>query len=196
MRYVFGSMVTAAAMMAAGSAHATDAPVLPLSLAVADIAVAPEPEEASFRLPELTAVQSAAPRVSLDDDASRLRRGYGASMVSFFPLGGDGFHIGAGTRFWSRGTMRPSVEPVYQRLLYAPRNMLVRASRRMTPALTAGYSRIVGAGMTLGVEGGAMLGKFDTLAGALVHPPRLRGDASDGAGRLNQVARATLGWHF
>ena len=196
MRYVFGSMVTAA-MMAAAPAHAADAPLLPLSLAAANIAVAPEaPAAADFGVHELTATQSAAPRISLDDEASRLRRGYGASMVSFFPLGSDGFHIGAGTRFWSRGTMRPSVEPAYARLLYAPRQMLLRATRRMTPALTMGYSRIVSTGLTLGVEGGAMLGKFDSLAGALVRPPRLRGDINDGAGRLNQVARATMGWHF
>ncbi len=160
--------------------------------------------QADYRLHPLVATLPAQPSLPLDSQTARLRRGFGGAMADFYPLGIDGFHVSGGSRFYSRGPARAGVVDArglvdmrYVTLLYSPRSMLARASRRMTPALTLGYTKLIQGGMSLGIEGGAMLGKFDTLAGSLARPPRLRGDGlSDGANRLSQVARMTFGYHF
>ncbi len=160
--------------------------------------------QADYRLHPLIATLPAQPGSMLDSQTARLRRGFGGAMADFYPLGIDGFHVSGGSRFYSHGPARAGVvdprglvDMRYVTLLYSPRAMLARASRRMAPALTLGYTKLIQGGMSLGVEGGAMLGKFDTLAGSLAHAPRLRGDSlSDGASRLSQVARMTFGYHF
>ncbi|WP_174297296.1 hypothetical protein [Sphingomonas bacterium] len=166
-------------------------------------APASAPAEPDYRLHALIDARPT-PQLAADDQINSLRRGFGGTMVDYFPLGGDGFHISGGSRFYSRGPGRAAsidsrglVDMRYVTLLYAPRTILARASRRMTPALTFGYTKLVQGGISLGVEGGAMLGRFDTLAGSLARPPRLRGaGVSDGAGQLSQVARLTFGYHF
>lgn len=156
-----------------------------------------------FRLHHLVEVMASQPASPLDAQTARVRRGFGGAMADFYPFGIDGFHFSGGARFYSRGPARAGVidsrglvDMRYVTLLYSPRSAFVRASRRMTPALTAGYTKLLQGGLSLGIEGGAMLGKFDTLAGSLVRPPRLRGGFGDGAGRISQVARMTFGYHF
>ncbi|MGI4732654.1 MAG: hypothetical protein ACRYFW_13045 [Janthinobacterium lividum] len=204
MRRLIGSLgLAAAGMVTAQPAMAADAPASWRDL-VAATGIAPiiglgdtpvvAPASPDFRL-QATAQATDQPAATFDNQAAPLRRGFGAAMLDYFPHGTDGFHLSGGTRFYNRLTGHSGADARFADLLYAPRSSMMRATRRMTPALTFGYTKIVQRGLSLGIEGGAILGKFDTLAGALVRPPRLRG-AGDGAGQLNQIARMTFGYHF
>jgi hypothetical protein len=221
MRRLIGLAAAALAIGIAQPALASDLPVGVVDLAALQPAAIGEAAHAmgfdigtvvgsagvaqpDYRLHALAALMASQPIQPADAQTARVRRGFGGAMADYYPFGVDGFHFSGGSRFYSRGPARAGVVDArglvdmrYATLLYAPRSVLARASRRMTPALTAGYTKLVAGGMSLGVEGGAMLGKFDSLAGALVRPPRLRGAGlGDGAGRLNQIARMTFGYHF
>ena len=149
------------------------------------------PVGTDLRLRVLT-VQSADPAVDVNSEASRLRKGFGGSMSDFFPLGTDGFHLSSGGRMNSRLT-----SPFHDNLLlYAPRGGGFRSSRRLTPAMTLGYSRRVDRGLTMGVESGMVMGHLDSNYYSVVHPSRFGHLGQDGASHANAVARMTMAYSF
>jgi hypothetical protein len=134
---------------------------------------------------------------SLFDDQAHMRQRLHSSMVEFYP-GGDGFHIGAGIRMFERQNFFAGAERVTHGLIYNPRGLGDEAPRAgfrgYTPAVTTGYSRAVGHGLTIGVEGGAML----TRANASM--PRSYRLATTGGiadhGGLNPVANMVATFKF
>ena len=150
------------------------------------------PVGADLRLRVLS-VQSADPAVNIDNEASRLRKGFGGSMIDYFPFGIDGFHLSGGGRMTNRG---PSVFHD-NLLLYAPRQGGYRSSsRHLTPALTMGYSKQVEHGLTMGIEGGMVMGHLDSSYYSVVHPSRFGRVSNEGIGSGNAVARLTAAFRF
>lgn len=177
----------AAAVMAAGllaqSASAADRAWTVTSMTAV-------PVGADLRLRVLT-VQSADPAVDVNNETSRLRKGFGGSMIDYFPFGGDGFHLSGGGRMISR-----PASLFRDPLLYAPRGGGFRSSRRLTPAVMMGYSRQVDRGLTMGVEAGMMMGHLDSSYYSIVRPSRLGRLSSGDGGATNQVARMTMAFRF
>ncbi len=179
---------TAAAVMAAGllaqSASAADKAWTMLSPTAVPVGT-------DLRLRVLS-VQSADPAVDIDNQASRLRKGFGGSMIDYFPFGGEGFHLSTGGRMSTRlsSPFRNS------QLLYAPRGFGIHGSRRLTPAMTMGYSKQVEHGLTMGVESGMLMGHLDSSYYSVVHPSRLGRVSENGGGTANPVARLTAAYRF
>lgn len=148
------------------------------------------PVGADLRLRVLS-VQSTGSSVDINDQASRLRKGFGGSMIDYFPLGLDGFHISSGGRMMSRLS-----SPFHDQLLYAPRGGGIRSSRRLTPAMTMGYSRQLQHGLTMGVEGGVVMGHLDNNYYSVVRPGRSNRLNDGGRGNSNPVARMTVAYSF
>jgi hypothetical protein len=125
----------------------------------------------------------------LFNDPVHMRQRLRSSMVEFYP-NGDGFHIGAGIRMFERQNFFGDAQRVTHGVLYNPRGLGDEAPRAgfrgYTPAVTAGYSRAVAHGFTIGVEGGAMLTR------AIASMPRSYRYATTGGigerGGLNPVA--------
>ena len=125
----------------------------------------------------------------LFNDPAHMRQRLRSSMVEFYP-NGEGFHIGAGIRMFERQNFFAGAEHVTHGILYNPRGLGDEAPRAgfrgYTPAVTAGYSRAVGHGFTIGVEGGTMLTR------AVASMPRSYRYATTGGigehGGLNPVA--------
>ena len=149
------------------------------------------PVGTDLRLRVLT-VQSADPAVNIDNEASRLRKGFGGSMIDYFPFGIDGFHLSSGSRMNSR-----LISPFHDNLLlYAPRGGGLRSSRRLTPAMTMGYSRQLQHGLTMGVEGGMVMGHLDSAYYSALRAPRSNRLGDGGAHASNPVARMTVAYSF
>ena len=170
-------------------------PALAANKAWPSAAITGVPVGADLRLRVLT-VQSADPAVNVNDETSRLRKGFGGSMIDYFPFGADGFHISGGGRMVTRARPVPGDNPTAQ-LLYAPRQTGLRPSRRLTPAMTMGYSKQMEHGLTLGVEGGVLMGHLDSSYCSVARPSRSgRLNADDGGGAVNQIGRVTVAMHF
>ena len=148
------------------------------------------PVGADLRLRVLT-VQSADPAVNIDNEASRLRKGFGGSMIDYFPFGIDGFHLSSGGRMTNRLS-----SPFHDQLRYAPRGVGLRSSRRLTPAMTMGYSRRLEHGLTMGVEGGMAMGHLDSNYYSALRPVRSYRLGEGGRSTNNPVARMTLAYNF
>eukprot|EP01035_Chromulina_nebulosa_P040990 gene40989-55400_t len=124
------------------------------------------------------------------DAAGRVRQRLRSSMLEFYPSG-DGFHVAAGVRMFERQNFFNDAQRVTHGLLYNPRGTnaeSIRAGfRNYTPAVTMGYTRTVSEGLTLGLEGGALLGR---AASSMPRSFRLAATGSDGGehGGVNPVA--------
>jgi hypothetical protein len=94
------------------------------------------------------------------NDPAHMRQRLRSSMLEFYPSG-DGFHVGAGIRMFERQNFFGDAQRITHGMLYNPRGLGDEAPRAgfrgYTPAITAGYSRNLARGFTIGVEGGAML---------------------------------------
>ncbi len=139
----------------------------------------------------LLSVQSADPAVDVNNEASRLRKGFGGSMIDYFPFGSDGFHLSSGGRMMSRLS-----SPFHDQLLYAPRGGGIRSSRRLTPAMMMGYSRQLQHGLTMGVEGGIVMGHLDNNYYSVIRPARSNRLNEGGRSNENPVARMTVAYSF
>ncbi|MDH7971687.1 hypothetical protein QH494_05785 [Sphingomonas sp. AR_OL41] len=132
------------------------------------------------------------------DAAGRVRQRLRSSMMEFYPSG-DGFHVAAGVRMFERQNFFNDAQRVTHGLLYNPRGTnaeSIRAGfRSYTPAMTMGYTRTVSEGLTLGLEGGALLGR---AASAMPRSFRLAATGSNGGdhGGINPVANMVVGFHF
>lgn len=132
------------------------------------------------------------------DAAGRVRQRLRSSMLEFYPSG-DGFHLAAGVRMFERQNFLGDAQRVTHGLLYNPRGTnaeSIRAGfRSYTPAVTMGYTRTVSEGLTLGLEGGALLGR---AASSMPRSFRLATTGTNGGehGGLNPVANMVVGFHF
>ena len=64
----------------------------------------------------------------------------------------------------------------------------------LTPAVAMGYSRDVARGLTVGLEGGAMMGRANN---AMPRSFRLATSGSnDERNGFNPIANMVVGWHF
>jgi hypothetical protein len=126
----------------------------------------------------------------VDDPRSRLRSGFGGTLVDLYPEGEEGFHLSAGGRLSRRGTAVPAAAPDHVRAL--PATTRGPAWRnRFAPALLAGYDRTVADGVSVGVDAGMVAGRTTPDASRLRLDRRFR----DNAG-ANGVARVTMGYRF
>ena len=126
--------------------------------------------------------------------SAALRRGFGASMTSFYPFAASGFHLSGGSRSTPRALAGKVVEPDYAALLWSPRGSGIRSTRRFSPAMLVGFDRPVADGVTLGLDGGMVMGRMDN-ARLGPHGHGL-GGGFDHAGGSNPMARMTLGYLF
>jgi hypothetical protein len=139
--------------------------------------------------PVAVAIAAAGP-----NGAASLRRGFGASMTNFYPFAATGFHLSAGTRSTPRALAGKLVEPDYAALLWSPRGSGIRSTRRFSPAMLVGFDRPVADGMTLGLDGGMVMGRMDNARlGPHGHG---RGGAFEHNAGTNPMARMTLGYVF
>ncbi len=183
MRIWIGAAAVIGAGLLAQSASAADKAWTMISPTVVPVGT-------DLRLRVLT-VQSADPAMNIDNEASRLRKGFGGSMIDYFPFGIDGFYLSSGGRMTSRLS-----SPFHDQLLYAPRSGGLRSSRHLTPAMTMGYSRQVQHGLTMGVEGGMVMGHLDSNYYSALRAPRSNRLGEGGRNTSNPVARMTVAYSF
>lgn len=181
--------VATLAFLYAGSAGAeplaTVHPVVPVARTTAPYRLAVLPDHSS-------------PALRIDDPASKLRSGYGGSMVDLFPFEGGAFHISGGARLFGRAGRPHAVEPENLRLLPTGRGG-PRLGRRFSPALLIGYGRAVDRGLALGVDAGLVMGQIMQTPDRLGRLNRRRLDATPGSGRQgrdNALLRATALYRF
>lgn len=178
--------LAALAVMATGSAAAEPlATVRPAARPAVD-----------FRLHSLP--DHASPALRIDDPASKLRSGYGGSMVDLFPFEGGNFHLSGGPRLFGRTGRPRSVEP--ESLQYLPTGRGgPRLSRRFSPALLVGYGRTVERGLALGVDAGLVMGRIMQMPDRLGRFNRRRLETVVGSARQghdNALLRATALYRF
>lgn len=181
--------VAALAVIVAGAAGAEPL----VTVRPAAPAVRPAAELRLHSLPD-----HANPALRIDDPRSRLRSGYGGSMVDLFPFEGGNFHLSGGPRLFGRAGRPRSVEPENLRLLPAFRGG-PRLARRISPALLAGYGRTVERGLALGVDAGMVMGRIMQAPDRSGRLNRGRLDTPAGRARPerdNMVARATALYRF
>ena len=151
---------------------------------------------AAYRLSSLP--DHSSPALRIDDPASRLRSGYGGSMVDLFPFEGGAFHISGGPRLFGRAGRPRAIEPENLRLLPTTRGG-PRLGRRFSPALLIGYGRTVDRGLALGVDAGLVMGQIMQTPDRLGRLNRRRLDAGPGGNRQsrdNALLRATALYRF
>ena len=126
-----------------------------------------------------------------------LRQRLATAMMEYYPSG-HGLHFSAGIRMFERTNFLRDADLATHGLLYNPRGMNadgVRAGfRRYTPAVAMGYSRDVARGLTIGLEGGAMMGRANN---SMPRSFRLAATgSSDERNGFNPIANMVVGWHF
>ncbi|MES2444575.1 MAG: hypothetical protein V4574_17250 [Pseudomonadota bacterium] len=92
----------------------------------------------------------------------RIRRRAASSMVDFFPVDGQGFHLSGGLRFFNSTSFWRHTAKSTRGLLFVPRslgNSGIRWGYRRTPSMALGYSQALDEDVVLGFEVGAMLGR-------------------------------------
>ncbi|MES2097391.1 MAG: hypothetical protein V4459_11600 [Pseudomonadota bacterium] len=93
-----------------------------------------------------------------------VRPRFAGGMIDIYPRAQSGFRFSVGTRYFSRPNVWRDAEQATNGLLYDPHMTrggvgLVRAYRRYTPALTAGYDVALFNGVVVGLEGGMLTGR-------------------------------------
>jgi len=134
-----------------------------------------------------------------DGSSSVVRKRFVGTMVDFFPLGGDGFHLSAGGRLDNRRKVKDLVTT--NALLYAPRGFSTRKGglSRLASTMTIGYGSSPEPGVSLGLEAGAMMEHGDPATRELNRFAHrgTRNDMRFASGqRFNPVVQASLGYKF
>lgn len=133
----------------------------------------------------------------LFNDPVHMRQRLRSSMLEFYPSG-DGVHIGAGLRMFERQNFFADAQRVTHGMLYNPRGLGDEAPRagfrNYSPAVTAGYTRAVANGLTMGLEGGALFTRANNSM------PRSYRLATSGGlhdrGGFNPVANMVVAYQF
>jgi len=137
-------------------------------------------------------------RLGGDHSVSSVRRRFASTMIDFYPIAGDGFHLSAGGRL---GHSRKSDFTSDNALLYAPKGFADRKAglKKFASAMTVGYSSSPQAGLNFGVEAGTLLERGDPASRELSRFAR-RGSYNDmrfkGAERFAPVVQASLSYKF
>lgn len=130
----------------------------------------------------------------LDAWRGRLRRRFASPMVDLYPIAGKGLHVSVGSRLHARRNFAADADKATGGLLYAPRSLGVATARggaaRFAPVATLGYTQPLGAGVSLGVEGGARMGR---AFGGMPRMPRPGGPRS---GAPSALVNVVLGYGF
>jgi hypothetical protein len=144
-----------------------------------------------------------APRPVADlllDPDSALRTRFASSMMDFYPIAGKGFHFSGGLRFYNRTNFARDAELITHGLLYVPRGtnagMGVRGFKRITPATTFGYTRVLDNGLMIGIEGGTLLGRVNPGMPRAFRELRADSIGHDGGSSINPIANLTFGFRF
>lgn len=122
----------------------------------------------------------------------RMHQRVASSMVEFYPVGGSGFHLSAGTRMYDT---RAGDKATGRGLIATPRPGNVPGNRlglRRTPALTMGYSGEVANGTRVGVELGAMKGRVYNSTRDIVRQTR----AERSGNPVNPMVNLVIGRRF
>jgi hypothetical protein len=140
------------------------------------------------------------PVATLSENA---RTRFAGGMIDIFPLSPSGFHLGVGSRYFSRANFWVAAETATDGLIadtHLPRGIGSLASRRTfnryTPATTVGYDLTLLPGLVAGVEGGTLLGR------AIPRGPQVLRFRDGGAGpgdranALNPIATMSLRFGF
>jgi hypothetical protein len=135
--------------------------------------------------------------------SNNARTRFAGGMIDIFPLSPSGFHLGVGSRYFSRTNFWVAAETATDGLIadtHMPRGVGSLAGRRTfnryTPATTIGYDLTLLPGLVAGVEGGTLFGR------AMPHGPQLLRFRDGGAGPsdrdngLNPVATMSLRFGF
>jgi hypothetical protein len=93
-----------------------------------------------------------------------VRPRFAGGMIDIYPSTRTGFRFSIGNRYFAARNFWRDAEQATDGLLYDPHMIrggvgLVRAYRKYTPALTAGYDIELGQGLVAGIEGGAINGR-------------------------------------
>jgi len=134
-----------------------------------------------------------------DLDSGMVRKRFVGTMVDFYPLGGEGFHLSAGGRLDNRRKVKDLVTT--NALLYAPRGFSTQKSglSRLASTMTVGYGSSPEPGVSVGLEAGAMLEHGDPATRELNRFAHrgTRNDMRFASGqRFNPVVQASLGYKF
>ena len=140
------------------------------------------------------------PALRIDDPASKLRSGYGGSIVDLFPFAGGNFHFSAGPRLFGRAGRPRKIDPESLLLLPAFRASGPRMSRRLAPAMLVGYGRTVDRGLAFGIDAGLIKGKITAVPDRVgrLNRSRVSGDLARGRAEppMNQLIRMTALYRF
>jgi len=137
-------------------------------------------------------------RLGGDPSARPVRRRFASTMIDFYPMADQGFHLSAGGRL---GQRRKSDFSSDNPLLYAPKGFIDRKAglKKFASAMTVGYSSAPQSGLNWGVEAGTLLERGDPASRELSRFAR-RGSYNDtrfkGAERFAPVVQASLSYKF
>lgn len=189
---LFGGLTVVALMSIAGPAWAREGATdfaglspLPIStLSTAPVAVAPD-----LRL--RVSIATLAPISTTLDLDGAVRRRFDSSMIDYYPPAAAGFHLSAGVRLFALHNFAREAEKATHGLLQSARiGGFGSASRHLTPVMMVGYDRLVSQHLSLGIEGGALVGRLTPTSRLL------SGLGGRDGSRINPLVHATLGWHF
>lgn len=133
--------------------------------------------------------------------AAPFRRRLSSAMIEFYPIGGEGLHLSAGSRFDMLAKAARGA-PKLATLIYAPASQFGRGRRslkRFAPAAAVGYGYSLAPGMTLNLEGGARVEPDDPAMREFARFAR-RGSRGfrrfDTDGGVNPVVQLSFGYRF
>jgi hypothetical protein len=129
------------------------------------------------------------------DPSGQMRHRFASSMIDYYPLGGSGFRVSAGMRFFAVPNFLKDAEKATAGLLYNPRQLGSGAGirtgfNRRTPAATLGYTGTIKNAM-FGFEVGSLLGNANATM-----PRAMRMLSDRGTGGVNPIANVVVGLRF
>ena len=134
-----------------------------------------------------------------DPNSGIVRRRFVGTMVDFYPLGGEGFHLSAGGRLDNRRKVKDLATS--NTLLYAPRGFGTRKCSlgKVASAMTVGYGSSPEPGVSFGLEAGALMEHGDPSTRELnrfAHRSTRNDIRFNSSQRLNPVVQASVGYKF
>ncbi|MBW8755885.1 MAG: hypothetical protein JF595_17420 [Sphingomonadales bacterium] len=151
-----------------------------------------------YDLPKRVSSGVAATSDRLFENDSNLRMRLGVSMVDYYPIGGQAFHLSVGLRLFARHNFVREAERASGQRLSTPRGFpgLGSGVRRYTPAAMIGYNLPLYPDASLGFEGGAVAGRLDSIAPGLDGRHSLAAVHMYPQSRINPVIRTALALRF
>ncbi len=138
------------------------------------------------------------PVATLSDNT---RPRFAGGMIDIFPISPSGFHLGIGSRYFSRTNFWVAAETATEGLLadvHLPRSGIGgrRPFNRYTPATTVGYDLTLLPGLVAGVEGGTLFGRAVPRGPQLLRFREGGARPNDNDRALNPIATMSLRFGF